>query len=117
MRIPEKLLFEGKVVAKLRDFSYETPWASARPEFFDTSIQVKLENLAEFRVYDLELEEMELPDEEEEILWENKLSSLGLSHSDLGLEKGGYWTVECTDGTTDEVRSISFSCGILQWRA
>lgn len=116
MRVPEKLLFEGKVVANLSRFSYETPWASANPDFLDTSIAAKLRNLAEFRAYDIELEEMGLSDEEEEMLWENKLSELGLSHSDLKLDKDGPWSVVCNDGEVDDVHSISFSNGVLQWR-
>lgn len=117
MRIPEKLLFEGKEVAHLNGFSYETPWASACPEFIDNSIPIKLDSLSKFRAYDQELEDMGLSDGEEEILWEKRLSELGLTHSDLKLDKDGSWSVVCNDGNTDEVRSLSFFNGILQWRA
>ena len=58
MRIPEKLLFEGKEVAHPNGFSYETPWASACPEFIDNSIPIKLDSLSKFRAYDQELEDM-----------------------------------------------------------
>jgi hypothetical protein len=117
MRIPEKLLFEGQEVANLKEFSFETPWASAYPEFIDDSIPAKLDNLSKFRAYDQDLEEMGLSDVEEETLWENKLSELGLTHSDLKLDKDGSWSVACNDGNINEVRSLSFFNGVLQWRA
>ncbi len=113
----EKLLFEKKVVANLYEFGYETPWVSARPEFIDSSLGGKLERLSEFRAYDVELEEMGLPDHEEEALWDKKLLELGLSHSELKLDKDDLWTVVCSDGKVDKIYSINYSSGVLKWRA
>lgn len=117
MRIPEKLFFEGKEVATLKGFTYETPWASAQPEFTDNSIPTKLASLSKFRAYDRELEDLELAKEEEEALWENKLSELGLTHSDLKLDKDGPWSVTFSDGSIGQVYSLSLYNGVLQWRA
>ncbi|MCK7598802.1 hypothetical protein M0G74_16125 [Microbulbifer sp. CAU 1566] len=117
MRTPEKLLFEGKVVAKLHNFSYETPWASASPEFLEASLGKKLENLAAFRVFDQDLEDKGLPDDKENVLWESKLSELGLSYPDLKLDKDGFWRVICSNGQAYEARSVSYSGGVLRWRA
>jgi len=117
MRTPEKLLFKGKIAASLSKFSYETPWASAYAEFIDDSLGVKLSNCTTFLMYDLDLEEMDLPDKEEEVLWEKKLTELGLTHKDLELDKDEFWSVICDDGTIDDVRAIRYTNGVLEWRA
>lgn len=117
MRTPESLLFKEKAVANLYQFSYETPWASAYAEFIDAPIGIKLERLTAFRSYDLELEELGLPDEEAEVLWEKKLSELGLTHSDLKLNKDEFWSVKWSDGNVGEVRAIRYADGVLEWRA
>jgi hypothetical protein len=116
MNTPEKLLYEGEVVANLDKFGYETPWVFARPQFINAALGLKLSKLAEFRDYDMELKEMDLPDSEEEMLWENKLSELELTHNDLKLDKDAPWSVLYNDGEIGEVRSLSFSNGFLQWR-
>ena len=116
MKIPEKLLYESIVVANLDQFGYETPRAFARPQFIDPTLEYKLTKLTKFRDYDIELEEMDLPDTEEEILWEKKLTELGLTHDDLNLDKDELWSVLYDDGETGEARSLSFSNGFLQWR-
>lgn len=117
MKIPEKLLYKGSVVATLYSFSYEFPWTLAEAKFIDSDLKDKIENLTAFRQYDIDLEEMCLPDKEEEALWENKLSELGLSHQDLKIDKEGLWSVICNDGTQDPVRAIQYDDGWLQWRA
>ncbi|UDL03431.1 hypothetical protein [Marinobacter sp. CA1] len=117
MRTPEKLLHKGKVVARLTKFSYEFPWAYAAVKFENAELGIKLENLAAFKNFDIELEEQELPESEEEALWEKKRSELGLSMEDLKLSRDGLWTVTCDDGTEDEVRAITCVDGWLQWRA
>ena len=117
MRTPEKLLYDGLVVATLQKFSYEFPWASAEANFLDDALKNKLESLATFNRYDSELEEMGLSDKEEEALWEKKRSELGLTLDDLKLGDDEPWSVICDDGTKDDVRAISCEDGWLEWRA
>lgn len=113
---PEKLIFDGEIVAILHDFHYETPWCYASPTFSIDALESKLKKLSEFRSFDLELEDMGLEEAEEEYLWEQKLSSLGLTHADLKLDKDGCWKVTDGNGRVTSVYSLSYSGGVIQWR-
>lgn len=118
MRTPVKLLFDNLVVADLELFSYETPWATANALFRDRSLAQKLIDINNFDIFCYELEERELPEDEEEAIWSEKLRSLGLTFKDLEMNKDEHWSVECDDGTIDEVRAIQcYSNGLVKWRA
>jgi len=60
---------------------------------------------------------MDLSDKEEDSLWEKRLAALGLTHDDLNLNKDEFWSIICDDGTTDKVRAIRYTNGVLEWRA
>ena len=118
MKTPVKLLFKGEMAATISKFSYATPWASSHGEFIDKELGEKLAAVTAMLMYDLELEEAELSEVEEEIMWEKKLSELGISSSDLDLDKNEYWTVRCDDQSIDPVRAIRYYLdGLLEWWA
>lgn len=113
---PLTLLFNNQKVATLSGFSFETPWAYATAEFDDVSLEAKLERLANFRAFGAELEQKELPEDKEEILWKEKLVELKLSHSDLKLDRDEDFSVEWSDDSVREARSLSYGNKILMWR-
>lgn len=117
MKTLKKLAFKGKIAANLSNFSYETPWASAYAEFMDNALGEKLSNCTSLLVYGFELEAMELSDNEEDSLWEKRLAAFGLTHDDLDLNKDEFWSIICDDGTTDKVRAIRYTNGVLEWCA
>lgn len=117
MRIPEKLLFEGRVVAKLNKFEYEFPWATATAAFIDEQLMNKLKNLSTLRAFTQALEEMDLSDKEEDDRWEKKRAELNLSNDDLDLDNDTQWTVIWNDGSAEEVRALSYEDGWIQWRS
>jgi len=117
MRVPEKILYKGTTVADLEKYGYEFPWASAKATFVDEQIMNKLESLSALDIYDQELEEMELSDEDEESRWEKKRADLMLSREDLELDNDEDWTVIYNDGAEDAVFALSCKDGWLQWRS
>ena len=117
MRTPIKLLYKGNFVSELKNFFYEFPWANAKVKFIDEQLFNKLQNLSSLNKYSYELEDMELSDKDEEILWESKRSELGLSIEDLKFDRDESWAVVCDDGTEDKVRALSSDGQWIQWRA
>ncbi|MGI9303319.1 MAG: hypothetical protein ACR2RB_11515 [Gammaproteobacteria bacterium] len=117
MIAPEKLLFEGDYVARLYDVGYATPWASSRVEFVDKKLESKLVGVTTMLSFDLGLDEMELSEEGEDMLWEKKLVELGLTVDDLQLDRDGKWSVEWKDGSSHEIRAVRFyEDGHMEWR-
>ncbi len=110
------LFLNDEPVATLHDLRLETPWSTAQARFSDAAVGDTLERVARFRAFDQQLESLDLPEDEEEDRWEAKLDELGLSHADLGLDFDGQWSVVMEDGTRQEVRSIRFEDGVVQWR-
>lgn len=116
MNKPLTLLLDNQKVATLSGFSFETPWAYATAEFYDVSLESKLQRLANFQAFVAELEQKELPEDKEEILWEEKLVELKLSHSDLELGRDEAFSVEWSDNSVREARSLSYENKVLMWR-
>ncbi|WP_312316114.1 hypothetical protein [Stenotrophomonas sp.] len=110
------LYLNERPVATLQDLRVETPWSTAQARFLDAALGDALERVARFRTFDEQLEALDLPEDEEEARWEAKLAELGLTHADLGLDFDGQWSVVLEDGPEQEVRSIRFEDGVLQWR-
>ena len=117
MSKPVKLLFQNEVVAELSGFRYQTPWASAKAVFKNLELAQKLENINIINLFDLDLEDKELPEDEEDRLWNEKLIQLGLTPEDFKLDRDEHWRVVCDDGRIDEVRALKLSEGIIVWRA
>ena len=110
------LYLNDEAVATLQDLRQETPWFTATARFSDVAVGETLEHVTRFRTFDQQLEALDLPEDEEEDRWEAKLAELGLTHADLGLDFDGQWSVVMEDGTVQEVRSIRFEDGVVQWR-
>ncbi|CCN68295.1 MULTISPECIES: hypothetical protein [Vibrio] len=117
MRTPTYLKLDGKTVARITDYSFETPWASGNAEFSDISILMKLTNITSMQIYDQELESLDLDDDEEDSLWEAKLSELELTSSDLKLVHDGRWSVSTEDREDCPIYSPKFYVqGVMNWR-
>ncbi len=110
------LYLNDEAVASLQDLRQETPWFTATAHFNDVAVGETLERVTRFRTFDQQLEALDLPEDEEEDRWEAKLAELGLAHADLGLDFDGQWSVVMEDGTVQEVRSLRFEDGVVQWR-
>ncbi|MGF1868298.1 hypothetical protein L4D15_24155 [Enterovibrio norvegicus] len=118
MKTPIELLFKENPVAKISKFGYATPWASAHCEFKDEELGRKLSAVTTMLMYDLELEELGLSEQEEELMWDKKLVELEITSDDLDLDEDALWTVRCDDESVDPVRAIRFyNGGLLEWRA
>ncbi|WP_417503709.1 hypothetical protein [Marinomonas gallaica] len=118
MKTPIELLFKGNPAAKISEFGYATPWASGHCEFKDKEFGRKLAAVTTMLMYDLELEELELSESEEELMWEKKLAELGMTSDDLDLNDDACWAVRCDDQSLDPVRAIRYyNDGLLEWRA
>ncbi|MDQ7010025.1 MAG: hypothetical protein Q9M94_07080 [Candidatus Gracilibacteria bacterium] len=121
MEIPIKLYFKKKYVAKLKNYYYETPFASSnvvfdRKKIFDEIFFNKLVNVSYMKNYDLELENLGLSEIEEEKNWNSKLIELGLSIEDLDLDND-LWGIEFENGTYQEIYSITFYKNFsIEWR-
>lgn len=116
--MPETFLlyFNDDPVATLQDVRHETPWSSAQAVFQNAALGEALERLARFRVFDEQLEALELPEVEEEARWDAKLAEMKLSQADLGLDVDGQWWVVLPDGSETLLHSVRYEEGVLQWR-
>jgi hypothetical protein len=117
MKSPIKLFLDNKEVATIDNFSYETPWASGKIQFHENELFIKLVNVTSMLTFDLEMDELNLPDEEEEKQWESKLSELNLTWADLDLEKDERWAVQARDSDKQNIYALRFyDNGIVEWR-
>ncbi len=108
MKPPIKLFFENNEIATITDFGYEFPWASGTVIFNDTAFFLKMVNVTTMQFFDSEVEELNLSDEEEERLWEEKLSELSLSWEELDLEDDGKWSIQPLDENKKEICAVQF---------
>jgi hypothetical protein len=117
MTKPIKLLYKGEFAATLSNFGYATPFAIASATFQDESLAIKLIALTTMNQFGIELEEMDIPEAEEERLYDAKQKELNLSSDDYAIKNDKNWSVICEDGSIDGVRAIRFeSDGFLEWR-
>lgn len=117
MKIPIELKLDGKPVAQITSFGYETPWASGAVEFIDKKLFERLINVSSMSTFDLEMDELGLEDEEEEKLWEAKLTELNLTWDDLKLKRDGRWVVTPEGSESQPIYSPKFyENGSMDWR-
>ncbi len=117
MNTPIKLLFENNLVATINSFSYETPWASGEVEFLDREFFLKLASVTSMSSFDLEMDELNLSDDDEEKLWEEKLSELGITWDDLELDGDERWSILPKGGDEQEIYAVKFyKNGYMDWR-
>jgi len=116
MNIPIDLIFEGKTVAKILSFTYETPWASGNVVFESRSLFEKMVAVSSMSSFDLEMDNLELEDDEEEKMWEEKLSDLGISWDDLKLDDDK-WSIVPSGSEPRPIYSPRFDeSGFMEWR-
>ena len=108
MKTPIDLQLDGKSVAQIISFSYETPWATGEANFDDKELFLKLVRVSSMSSFYLEMDELELDDEEEERLWEARLSELDLTWEDLKLGHNGRWSIVPNGGECQPIYSPKF---------
>ena len=82
----------------------------------NASLQDKLTRVSEFELFGYTLEDEELPDDEEELLWNKKLMEPGLTSPDLSITTGDAWSVGCDKGDVYKAYALRYTDEILQWR-
>lgn len=117
MNTPIDLKLDGKTVARITTYSYETPWATGKVEFEDQYLFKKLIAVSSMSSFDLEMDELGLEDDEEEKIWDSKLGELGISWEDLKLDHDGRWAVSSVDSDSQPIFSPRFyESGFMDWR-
>ncbi|WP_417440855.1 hypothetical protein [Idiomarina sp.] len=117
MNTPIELQLDGVKVATILSFTYETPWATGKVEFEDDSLFKKLVAVTSMSSFDLEMDELGLEDDEEEKMWEAKLSELNLSWQDLNLARHGRWSVTPRGSDLQLIYSPRFyESKFMDWR-
>ena len=119
MKTPIKLIFEGKQVATITNYTYETPWASGNVEFTNKEFFIKLVNVTSMLSFDAEIESLGISEEEEDKLWEAKLSELNISEEDLDLDlsEEKKWRMEPFEGKKQKIYALRFYEGsYMEWR-
>ena len=106
--LPFTLFFDGKPVAKLITFSYETPWGAGKVEFDDSVFHQTLINITTFVFFDVEVEAQHLPEDEEDALLDEKLSELNLVWEDTKYQVDGRWEIEMTIGEKQPIFAVRF---------
>lgn len=108
MNMPIQLYYEGEFVANILTFNYETPWCSGKVEFQDNDFIFKLINISSLRAFDLYLDELELNEQEENDIWENKLKELNLTWEDLSITDDDKWFIIPKNGNPEKIYSPIF---------
>lgn len=117
MKTPIKLFFEGRLVGSINSFSYETPRASGKVKFKNENFFLQLVSVTSMAAFDLEVDELDIPDDEEDILWEKKLSELGITWDDLKLDHDRHWTAQESGGESQNIYAVRFyENGLMEWR-
>jgi len=117
MNLPIDLELDGKTVARILSYSFETPWATGKVEFEDQFLLLKLLAVSSMSTFDIEMDELGLDDEEEERMWEAKLKELGITGEDLKLDRDGRWTISSEETRSQPIYSPRFShSGFMNWR-
>ncbi|MBD9657587.1 hypothetical protein IB239_22390 [Pseudomonas sp. PDM12] len=117
MKTPIDLKLDGKSVATISSFSYETPWATGRVEFKEQSLFRKLVSVSSLSSFDLEMDELGVEEDKQEELWESKLKELGISWADFELKDDGRWSISPCDGHARPIYSPHFyETGFIDWR-
>lgn len=117
MNTPIELELDGKKVATIVSFCFETPWATGKVEFEEQSLFDKLIAVSSMSSFDLEMDDLGLEDEEEEAMWESRMAELEVSWADLELDGDGRWSVTPSGGEPQPVHSPRFyEPGFIDWR-
>ena len=118
MNIPIDLYFNNKKVALIYSFNYETPWATGKVKFIDKTFFEKLVKVTSMNRFDLDIDELGLSDEEEEQLWEAKLTELEITWEDLKLYgRDDKWSAQPKESKVQEIYGVVFyENGFMDWR-
>jgi len=117
MNTPIELKLDGITVGTILSFGYETPWATGKVEFNESTLFEKLVAVSSMSSFDLEMDELGLEDDEEEKMWEAKLKVLGITWEDLKLDRDGRWSVIPDGGESQPIYSPRFSeQGFIDYR-
>lgn len=88
-----RLYLNEKLIGELNDYSYETPWATARIAPTDVAIYGRLCAASRFLNIDIEEDWGGLSREEEDHEYVRRLQHYGISETDIAALQSGQWEI------------------------